>query len=127
MNEQEKNQYREAFFEGVRAEDHKGMQALMKQIVQKHLNEPNGSQDIAALFTGIFDDLFHDIYNKKIDLKRKTRHMLEMLSLPHYRKPYDVRMKLYDDIIENRIYYQRKNKPQPEEKPEDAKDENTSE
>ncbi len=50
------------------------------------------------------------MYNKKIDLKRKTRHMLEMLSLPHTHRPYEERIKLYHDIIENRTYYQRKPK-----------------
>lgn len=112
MEESLKEQYRSDMLSGIKREAHKELQDLMRLIVRRHVYEPTGSQDIYKLFSQVFDDAFRDIYDKKVDLKRKTRHMLEMLSISHNHKPHDERMQLYTDIIENKTYYQRKKKPE---------------
>ena len=49
-------------------------------------------------FTIIYDKLYHDIITKKLSLSLETRKLLELLSIPIYKKTWEEKEKLYKKV-----------------------------
>lgn len=90
----------------IRSEEREKSEILMGEIVSSQLD--SDMEKITDFFSEVHREVQADLFTKRLDLKRKTRYMLESLAFPYSGKSRDELVKIYGDIIGGNAYYRKK-------------------
>lgn len=105
-NDMEYLESKTRLLELIRSEEREKSEILMGEIVSSQLD--SDMEKITDFFSEVHREVQADLFTKRLDLKRKTRYMLESLAFPYSGKSRDELVKIYGDIIGGNAYYRKK-------------------
>ncbi len=76
------------------------MRALMRWIANELLEKSHGdTHSTYDYFSPVYDELYHDLIFKKINIQEETRELLEVLATPIFRKTPEEQQRILDEYI----------------------------
>ena len=98
--------YREQFpdskqlAEAIRLQTRTDILSLMKGIAVELLEESGGDMHATyEYFSPVYDELYHSIIFKKLQIQEETKELLEILATPLFRKTPAEQQQIFQDYI----------------------------
>lgn len=83
----------------IKSSTQKDLNKLVKQIISNSLKVEKNLKNIYTTFSSLYDNIYHDLLFKRINIDKKMVKILETLAMPIYEKPEKEQRHIINDII----------------------------